>query len=128
MELIFNIAEGNYLDAEEEFYNRMENIAFQKLDEKKIATAAQIDEENLDEARVKIVKARFRAGKLERRKKVSTQPGFTFRNGKLQRMSPAERRNRKMSARRSKSKRRASASRSLMKRKRTLRKRKAMGL
>ena len=85
-------------------------------------------EEELDEARVKIVKARIRGGKIQRRKKISNVPGMTLRSGKLKRMTPAERRNRKMGQRRGKVKRRAKMNRAIMKRQRSLRKRKALGL
>ena len=87
-----------------------------------------LDEEQLDEARFKIVKARIRGGKIQRRKKVSNVPGMTFRGGKLTRMSPAERRRRKMGQRKGKMKRRAKMTRTLMKRKRSLQKRRNLGL
>lgn len=87
-----------------------------------------LKEEELDEARVSIVKARVRGGKIQRRKKVSNVPGMTLRGGTLKRMSAAERRRRKMGARKGKLKRKAKLSRSLMKRKRSLQKRKSLGL
>lgn len=86
------------------------------------------EEEELDEARIKIVKARIRGGKIQRRKKVSNVPGMTFRGGKLTRMSPAERRRRKMGQRKGKLKRKAKMSRILMKRRRSIQKRKTLGL
>jgi hypothetical protein len=86
------------------------------------------EQEQLEEARIKIVKARIRGGKIQRRKKVSTVTGMTMRGGKLKRMTPAERRNRKMGQRRGKLKRKAKMNRALMKRQRSLRKRKALGL
>jgi hypothetical protein len=86
------------------------------------------DEEELDEARVNIVKARIRGGKVQRRKKVSNVPGMTLRGGQLKRMSAAERRRRKLGARKGKAKRKAKLSRSLMKRKRSLQRRKSLGL
>jgi len=86
------------------------------------------EEEDLQEASFKIVKARVRGGKIQRRKKVSTRPGYTFRGGKLVRMSPAERRRRKMGARRGKIKRRSKMNRANMKRARSNRKRNALGL
>jgi hypothetical protein len=86
------------------------------------------EKDQLDEARIKIIKARIRGGKIQRRKKVSNVPGMTLRSGKLQRMSPAERRRRKMGARRAKIKRRSGMNRALMKRQRSLRKRKALGI
>lgn len=82
----------------------------------------------LDEARVKIVKARVRGGKIQRRKKVSNVPGYTLRGGKLTKMSPAERRKRKLGAKRAKIKRRGKMTRILQKRKRSLMKRKALGI
>jgi hypothetical protein len=87
-----------------------------------------VKEESLEEARVKIIKARIRGGKIQRRKKVSNVAGMTLRGGKLQRMSAAERRRRKMGARRAKIKRKSKMNRALMKRQRSLRKRKALGL
>lgn len=90
--------------------------------------ALEEETEELDEARVKLVKARVRGGKVQRRKRVSNVPGMTFRSGKLTRMSPAERRRRKLGAKRGKIKRRSKMRQALMKRKRSLRKRAAIGL
>ena len=92
------------------------------------ALEENINEEELDEARISIVKARIRGGKIQRRKRVSNVPGMTLRGGTLKRMSAAERRRRKMGARKGKAKRRAKLSRSLMKRKRSLQRRKSLGL
>ena len=78
--------------------------------------------------RTKVVKVRIRGGKVQRRKKVSAVKGFTIRGGKLVRMSPAEKMRRKMGARKAKVKRRAKLARSLIKRRRSLMKRKSMGL
>jgi hypothetical protein len=106
----------------------------QKHDQRKaIANKVQAQleestEEELDEARINIVRARVRGGKIQRRKRVSNVPGMTLRGGTLKRMSAAERRRRKMGARRGKVKRKAKLSRSLMKRKRSLQKRKSLGL
>lgn len=82
----------------------------------------------LDEARIAIIKARIRGGKVQRRKKVSNVPGFTLRSGKLTRMSVSERRNRKMGQRMGKIKRRAHMTQSIMRRARSLRRRKALGI
>ena len=96
---------------------------------KKVAASLEEStEEQLDEVRINIVRARVRGGKVQRRKKVSNVPGMTLRGGTLKRMSAAERRRRKMGARKGKMKRRAKLSRSLMKRKRSLQKRKSLGL
>jgi hypothetical protein len=87
-----------------------------------------LKEEEIDEARINIVRARIRGGKIQRRKKVSNVPGMTLRGGQLKRMSAAERRRRKLGARKGKMKRRAKLSRSLVKRKRSLQRRKSLGL
>lgn len=87
-----------------------------------------LTEEELDEARIKIIKARIRAGKVQRRKKVSNVPGYTLRGGQLKKMTPMERRRRRLGQRRGKIKRRAKLSRSLVKRQRSLRKRTSLGL
>jgi hypothetical protein len=86
------------------------------------------EEEQIEEARINIVKARIRGGQIQRRKKISNVPGMTLRGGKLQRMSAAERRRRKMGARKAVRKRAPKMNRALMKRQRSLRKRKALGI
>jgi hypothetical protein len=85
-------------------------------------------EEQLDEARVKIIKARIRGGKIQRRKKVSNVEGYKVQGGQLKRMSPTERRHRKLGQKRGKMKRRAKMTRTLMKRQKSLRKRKSLGI
>jgi hypothetical protein len=86
----------------------------------------------LEKARFRIVKARIRKGKVERRRKVSTIPGFTFRsrrgNRQLIRIPPRERLKRRISQRRGKVKRRAKRARSAIKYQRALRRRKGLGL
>jgi hypothetical protein len=86
------------------------------------------EDETLDEARVNIVKARIRGGKIQRRKKTSNVAGYRLQGGQLTRMTAAERRKRKLGAKRAKIKRKSKMSRTLMKRRRSLMKRKAMGL
>jgi len=78
-------------------------------------------------ARIKLVKLRIRNGQVQRRKKVSNVPGFTLRSGKMTRMSPTERRNRKMGAKRGKIKRRTKMVQILRKRQRSVLKRKRLG-
>ena len=78
--------------------------------------------------RTKLVRVRIRAGKVQRKKKFSTVPGYTIRGGRLVRMSSQERRHRKMGARRAKVKLRSKRNTILRKRKISLRKRKAMGI
>lgn len=92
-------------------------------------TVIKMNEEQLDEARIKILKARVRGGKVQRRKKISNVAGFKLASGgKLQRMSPAERRNRKLGQKRGKIKRKSKMRLAIMKRKRSLRKRASIGL
>ena len=85
-------------------------------------------EEQLDEARVKIVKARIRGGKIQRRKKVSNVEGYKVQGGQLKRMSPTERRHRKLGQKRGKIKRRSKMTRTLMKRQKSIRKRQSLGI
>ena len=82
----------------------------------------------LNEARLKIIKARIRGGKVQRRKKISNVKGYTLRGGQLVKMSAAEKRHRKLGARKGKIKRRAKMARALVKRKRSLKKRASLGL
>ena len=78
--------------------------------------------------RKKIVRARVRGGKVQRRKVVSAVKGYTMRGGKLVRMPSSERLKRKIAQRKAKIKRKAKLARAMIKRKRSLRKRKALGL
>lgn len=108
---------------------RAEQKERHKREMEKKESEKDLKEEELDEAaRVKIVKARVRNGKIQRRRKIATLPGYTMRQGKLTRMSVTERRKRKMGQRRGKIKRKAKMSRAIMKRKRSMRKREAIGL
>ena len=97
-------------------------------------TVAEIVREIIAEANVqkmgrkKLIRARVRGGKVQRRKVVSAVKGYTIRGGKLIRMSPSEKLKRKIGARRAKVKRRAKMARALIKRKRSLRKRTSLGL
>lgn len=134
MSLIETIISGNYTKAKTELYEAMDLIRDKKLVEVKKILGARMDvvseavDGMLDEARIKIVKIRIRQGKIQRRKKVSNVMGYTFRGGKLTRMSPTERRRRRMGQRRGKIKRRAKLARTRIKMKRSLRKRKSIGL
>ena len=78
--------------------------------------------------RKKLIKARVRGGKVQRRKVVSAVKGYTIRGGKLTRMSSAERLRRRIAQRKGKVKRRAKLARALIKRKRSLRRRASLGL
>lgn len=134
MSLIGHIANKDYTAANAILEERITIALAKRLLEMKKAIAAEIieeeveEEEQLDEARIRIVKARIRNGKVQRRKKVSNVKGYTMRNGKMTRMTPGERRRRKLGQNRGKIKRRAKMSRTRMKRKIALRKRKMLGL
>lgn len=101
----------------------LNQITEAKLEALKAAVALELSEGNF-----KIVKARVRGGKIQRKKKVSTRPGYTIRGGKLVRMSSKERQKRKMGARKGKVKRKAKAARSMIKRRRSMRKRQSLGV
>lgn len=126
------IASGKLSEAKKLIEDRLEQIVFDKLTHLK----KEISEEYLKEyvpniqkvGRSKIVRIRIRGGKVQRRRKVSAVQGFTYKAGKFSRMSPVERRRRRMSAQRAKYKRRAKMSLILRKRKLSLRKRKSLGL
>ena len=78
--------------------------------------------------RRKLIRARVRGGKVQRRKVVSAVKGYTIRGGKLTRMTAAERLRRRIAQRKGKMKRRAKMARALIKRKRSIRKRKSLGI
>lgn len=129
--IIESIANKDYVEAKKAISEKLTTLAEQKKLEVKKMIAARLheDEETLDEAtRIKIVRARIRNGKIQRRKKVSNVPGMTLRSGRLTRMSPTERRNRKLGQRRGKLKRRAKKSQMLRRRKLSLMKRSRLGL
>jgi hypothetical protein len=137
MKLIDYIVSGNLDKARELIESRLVEIANQKIGElkKKIAAeqyekmGVELDEANIQKmGRTKLIRVRIRAGKVQRRRKVSSVPGYTFRGGKMVRMSASERRKRKLGARKAKFKRRSKMSQILRKRKMSLRKRKAMGV
>jgi len=137
---ISKLLQNKIVEAKEILNQRIQDLVNEKVNQVKLRLAAEmyddfeVEEEELSEAnvqrmgRTKLIRVRFRAGKVQRRVKKSAVPGFTIRGGKLIRMSPQERRHRKMAARRSKFKRRSKLRQALRKRTMTLRKRKAMGL
>lgn len=137
MNIVQCISEQRFQDAENLIDEKIHQIMEQKLHELRKALAAKDyadsymveDTHDLDEARrYKIVRVRIRKGKVQRRKKVSNVKGWTFRKGKLTRMSPTERRHRRMGQRRGKIKRRAHRNVARLHMKRALRKRHSLGL
>ena len=139
-DFVSKLLQNKIVEAKGVLNQRISDLVTERLNQIKIRLAAEmyddfeVEEEELSEAnvqkmgRTKLIRVRFRGGKLQRRVKKSAVPGFTIRGGRLVRMSPVERRKRKMAARRSKFKRRAKLRQALRKRTLTLRKRKAMGL
>ena len=111
---------------EEEFEKRI----IESLEEKKFEVASEfVSEANIMKmGRSKLIRVRIRGGKVQRRKKLSAVPGYTYRNGRLVRMSTMERRRRKLGARKAKLKRRGKMAHILRKRRISLRKRKALGV
>lgn len=81
--------------------------------------------ENLTEARFRVVN-RVRAGKVQRRKKISNVKGYRFQDGRLVRMSPQEKMKRIRGQRKAKIKRKAKMARSLQRRKVSIRRRSAL--
>lgn len=137
-DFISKILEGNVLEAKEILQKKIDELADDKLTHKKSEIALSMFD-GLDEAnvmkmgRTKVIKVRFRRNAkgrivVQRRKKLSAIKGYTTRGGKLVKMSPAERRNRKLAARKSKFKRRAKLRQSIRKRNVTMRRRSSMGL
>jgi hypothetical protein len=135
--LIDAILSNDLLEAKKILDERLDELADDALTDVKDDMALEMFDVDLDEleegnimkmGRTKMIRVRIRGGKIQRRKKLSAVQGYTTRGGKLVRMSPVERRNRKMASRKSKFKRRAKLRQSLRKRKISLRRRSAMGL
>jgi hypothetical protein len=135
MSLVDSFLSGNLTEARKLIDERIKELFEQKLEIiKQRIVVEEAEKLGLDEAnilkmgRTKLVRMRIRAGKIQRRKKFSSVPGYTIRGGKVVRMSAQERRHRKMGARRAKIKLRSKKNQILRKRKISLRKRKAMGI
>lgn len=138
--IVSRLLSGNLVEARNELDVRLKEIIAEKLAMVRMRVSAEVYEEigvdvefvnegNITKmGRTKLVKVRIRKGKVQRRKKFSAVKGYTIRGGKLTRMMPTERRNRKIAARRSKFKRRAKLRQAMRKRKVSLRRRTAMGL
>jgi len=135
MNLLECFLSGNLTEARKLIDERIEELFEEKLEIIKARIVAEESEKlRLIEAnvqrmgRTRLVRIRVRAGVVQRRKKVSSSPGYTIRAGKLVRMSSQERQRRKMGARRAKIKIRGKKSQILRKRKISLQKRKTMGI
>jgi hypothetical protein len=135
MSLLDCFLSGNLEEARKLIDERIKELFEQKLEiikgrvVKEESEKLKLSEANVQKmGRTKLVRIRIRAGKVQRRKKFSSVPGYTIRGGKLVRMSAQERRHRKMGARRAKIKIRSKKNQILRKRTMSLRKRKAMGV
>jgi len=131
-DFVSKLLAGSLVEARELLENRLDQLIEERLTEEKAKIALEmfdLEEGNIQRmGRMKLIRVRIRKGKVQRRKKVSAVKGFTMRGGRMIRMSPMERRHRKMAARRSKFKRRAKLGQALRKRKMSLRRRNSMGL
>lgn len=137
-DFVSKLLNGNVLEAKEILQKKLDELADEKLTHRKAEIALSmfdvLDEANVVKTgRTKVIKVRFRRNAkgrivVQRRKKLSAVKGYTTRGGKLVRMSPSERRNRKLAARKSKFKRRAKLRQSIRKRSITMRRRSSMGL
>jgi hypothetical protein len=131
-DFVSKLLAGSLVEARELLEDRLDQLIEERLTEEKAKIALEmfdLEEGNIQRmGRMKLVRVRIRKGKVQRRRKVSAVKGFTMRGGRMIRMSPMERRHRKMAARRSKFKRRAKLGQALRKRKMSLRRRNSMGL
>jgi hypothetical protein len=116
--------------AQEDITERIEQLVSEKI----VKLQEEVFESLLHEGniqrqgRTKLIRVRIRKGKVQRRIKKSAVSGYTVRGGKLVRMTPMERRHRKMGARRAKFKRKSELKQSMRRRSISIRKREAMGV
>ena len=132
-DFVSSIFNDDLVEARRILENRIDKIIEEKLQLIGIRVAEELDKDLteanvLKQGRTKLIRLRIRNGKVQRRIKKSSVKGFVFRGGKLSRMSPMERRHRKMGARRGKIKRKAKMGQSIRKRFRALQRRKSMGV
>ena len=132
-DFVSSIFNDDLVEARRILENRIDKIIEEKLQLIGIRVAEELDKDLteanvLKQGRTKLIRLRIRNGKVQRRVKKSSVKGFVFRGGKLSRMSPMERRHRKMGARRAKIKRKAKMGQSIRKRFRALQRRKSMGV
>ena len=134
IDFIDEILDGELSEAKETLHDRLSQLFYEKLEELKIKVAKEFDVTSISEAgvykmgREKDIRIRIRRGKLQRNVIKSATPGYVYRGGKLVRMTPMERRHRRMAARTAKYKRRQGMQQSIRKRKVALRRRKALGV
>lgn len=110
----------------QEFQERIKEILDDKVTDRINELKKDLKSNCIDEALKKRIK-RIRGGKLQK-KFVTTQQGFKIQDGKAVKQSAAERRKRKIGAKKASRKRRGQKAKIQRKRKRSLVKRKARGL
>lgn len=126
-ELLDAIIEKRFVDAKQVFLSVVENLIEEYVEN--LEEDLDITEANVTRiGRVKLIRARVRNGKIQRRVRVSAIPGYTIRGGKMIRMSSQEKRNRRLGQRRGKIKRRSKIRQAIRKRKISLRKRNSFGI
>lgn len=103
-------------------YSEIKSLVETKLRERCLSSI-----EALKEAGTFKIVNRVRKGRIQRRKKVSTRDQYTYRNGKLTRMSAQERRRRKISQRKAARKRKAKMGKSNRRRRISVRRTKRLG-
>lgn len=118
--ILEHIMNKDVLKLKESLFTELDRLAYETIQE-----FYYDQDEVIEENRFKFVN-RVRNGKIQRRHKVSNQEGYRFQDGKLVRMSPREKLNRKRAQRRGAIKRRAKVARSLRRRKISLHKRGAL--
>ena len=128
-----NIFLDEFLVAQEDVQERIEQLVAEKINQLQVYLEEEIfgclDEGNIQKmGRTKLIRVRIRKGKVQRRIKKSAVKGYTVRDGRIVRMTPMERRHRKMAARRAKFKRKSKMSQAMRKRAVSIRKRKALGV
>lgn len=134
--IVKHIIEQNLVDFRSSIHESLEDIVeVRMVDLKKHIQAEDfsipIDEETslvFEAGRFKIVRARVRAGKILRRHKVATQTGFTMRGGRVHKMAPRERMNRRLSQKKAKYKRRSKKHQTALSTRKAMRKRRSIGL
>jgi len=126
MNIVKHITSNNLVEAKQEIDDLLFEMAQQKLVE--VRKMISVSDWVIEEGRFKIVRAKVRNGKILRRHKEAAMDGFTMRGGKVTKMSPTERRKRRLSQRKGARKRKAKRVQTRVNTKKALRKRRSMGI
>jgi hypothetical protein len=126
-ESFINLLERKMCEAKKRVAAKME-CAMPSLPSVENAKNSLSEEDELHEGRIRVIKARMRNGKIQRRKKVSNVPGMKLIGGQLKRMTASERRARKLGAKKAARTGRGKRSQALRRRKMTLAKKSRLGI